>query len=54
MKELKYLGSIIDFSLTSDAGNDVRIKAAASAFGALKNVFTGLFVDLPCTFWLTT
>jgi hypothetical protein len=31
---------------TSDADVDVRIKAATSAFGALKNVLTGLSVDL--------
>ena len=42
----KYLGSIIDSSLTSDADIDVRIKAATSAFGALKNVLTSLSVDL--------
>ena len=45
-KEFKYLGSIIDSSLTSDADVDMRIKAASSAFGALKNVLTGLSVDL--------
>jgi hypothetical protein len=45
-KEFKYLGSIIDSSLTSDADVDMRIKAATSAFGALKNVLTSLCVDL--------
>ncbi len=45
-KEFKYLGSIIDSSLTSDADVDMRIKAATSAFGALKNVLTSLSVDL--------
>ena len=35
-KEFKYLGSIIDSSLTSYADVDMRIKAATSAFGALK------------------
>ena len=45
-KEFKYLGSIIDSSLTSDAGVDMRINAATSAFGALKNVLTSLSVDL--------
>ena len=35
-KEFKYLGSIIDSSLTSDADVDMRIKAATSAFGALQ------------------
>ena len=45
-KEFKYFGSIIDSLFTSDADVDVRIKAAASAFGALKNVLTSLSVDL--------
>ena len=36
-KEFKYLGSIIDSSLTSDADVNMRIKSATSAFGALKN-----------------
>jgi hypothetical protein len=35
-KEFKYLGSIIDSSLFSDSDVDMRIKAATSAFGALK------------------
>jgi hypothetical protein len=46
-KEFKYLGSIIDSSLTSDADVDMRIKAATSAFCALNNVLTSLSVDLP-------
>ncbi len=41
-KALTYLGSIIDSSLTSDADVYRRIKAATSAFGALKNVLTSL------------
>jgi hypothetical protein len=45
-KEFKYLGSTIDSSLTSDADVDMQIKASTSAFGALKNVFTSLSVDL--------
>ena len=45
-KEFKYLGSIIDSSLTSDADVNIRIKAATAAFGALKNVLTSLSVDL--------
>ena len=45
-KEFKYLVSIIDSSLTSDADVDMRVKAATSAFGALKNVLTSLSVDL--------
>ncbi len=45
-KEFKYLGSIIDSSFISDADVDMRIKAATSAFGALKNVLSSLSVDL--------
>jgi hypothetical protein len=45
-EEFKYLGSIIDSSLTSDADFNMRIKSATSAFGALKNVLTSLSVDL--------
>ena len=45
-KEFKYLGSIVDSSLTSDADVDMRIKAATSAFGAHKNVLTSLSVYL--------
>ncbi len=45
-KEFKYLGSIIYSSLTSDADVNMRIKAATSAFGALKIVLTSLSVDL--------
>ncbi len=45
-KEFKYLGSTSDSSLTSDADVDMRIKAATSAFAALKNVITSLSVDL--------
>ena len=44
-KEFKYLGSIIGSSLTSDADVDMIIKAATSAFGALKKVLTGLTVN---------
>ena len=43
---MKYLGSVIDSYLTSDADVDMRIKAATSAFGALKIVLTCLSVDL--------
>ncbi len=46
MGEFKYLGSIIDSSLTSDADVDTRIKAAISAFSALKNILTSLCIDL--------
>ncbi len=45
-KEFKYLGSILDSSLTSNADVDKRIKTATSAFGALKNVLINLSVDL--------
>ena len=36
--EFKYLGSIVHFSLTSDADVNKRIQAAAAAFGALRGV----------------
>jgi hypothetical protein len=42
----KYLGSIIESSVTSDAYVDMQIEAATSAFGALKNVLNSLSVDL--------
>ncbi len=45
-KEFKNLGSIIDSSLTSDADVNMRIKSTTSAFSALKNVLTGLSIDL--------
>jgi hypothetical protein len=35
----KYLGSIIHYSLTSDADVCKRIKPATAAFGALKHLF---------------
>ena len=38
-KEFKYLGSIVHYSLSSEADVDKRIKSATAAFGALKNVF---------------
>ena len=44
-QEFKYLGSIIDSSLTSDADINNRIKAATAAFGALKNVLCSLSVE---------
>jgi hypothetical protein len=37
----KYLGSIIHYSLTSDAGICKRIKFATAAFGAWKTLFGG-------------
>jgi hypothetical protein len=36
--ELKYLGSIVHHSLTSDADVDKHIRSASAAFGALKNI----------------
>jgi hypothetical protein len=41
-KEFKYLGTIVDSSLTSDADVDTRIKAATSAFGALSSLASPL------------
>ncbi len=45
-KEFKYLGSIIDSSLTSDADVDKRIKLATSEYCALGNVLTFFSIDL--------
>ncbi len=45
-KEFKYLGSIVHYSLSSEADVDKRIKSATAAFGALKNVFTNRHLDL--------
>jgi len=39
-EKFKYLGSILYYSLTSDADVDKRIALATAAFGALKNIFT--------------
>ena len=38
-ESFKYLGSIIHYSITSDADVHKRIKSATAAFGALKNLF---------------
>ena len=38
-ESFKYLGSIIHYSLTSDADVHKRVKSATAAFGALKNLF---------------
>jgi hypothetical protein len=38
-ESFKYLGSVIHYSLTSDADICKRIKSATAAFGALKNLF---------------
>ncbi len=45
-KKIKYLGSIIDSSLTWDADVEKRIKTAISTFCALGLFFTSLSVDL--------
>ena len=45
-KEFKYLGSIVHYSLSSEADVDKRIKSATAAFGALKNVLTNKRLDL--------
>ena len=37
-EKFKYLGSILHYSLTSDADVDKRIASATAAFGALKNI----------------
>ena len=44
-KEFKYLGSIVHYSLSSEADVDKRIKSA-TAFGALKRLFTNGHLDL--------
>jgi hypothetical protein len=38
-ESIKYFGSIIHITLTSDADIYKRIKSATAAFGALKNLF---------------
>ncbi len=46
-QELKYLGSIIHSSLTSEADVDRRIKSAlTAAFEALKSIFTNRNIDI--------
>jgi len=56
------LGSIKNYSLTSDAGVDKRITSAAAAFGTLKNIFASIFRRilrvtytrlLPCVLYFT-
>ena len=42
----KYLGSVIDHSLTSDLDVDKRIKSATAAFGALRDILTSRRTDL--------
>jgi len=38
-EKFKYLGSILHYSLTSDADVDKRIASTTAAFGAVKNIF---------------
>ncbi len=45
-QELRYLGSIVHCSLSSEADVDRRIQSATAAFGALGNVFTNRQLDL--------
>ena len=43
-EKFKYLGSMLHYSLTSDADVDKRITSATAAFGALKkNLLTSIF-----------
>ena len=45
-KEFKYLGSVVHYSLSSEADADKRRKSATAAFGALKRVFSNRHLDL--------
>jgi len=44
-EKFKYLGSILHYSLTSDADVDKRIASATAAFGALKNIFNSKYLS---------
>ena len=44
-EKFKYLGSILYYSLTSDADVDKRIASATAAFGALKNIFNSKYLS---------
>jgi len=44
-EKIKYLGSILRYSLTSDADVDKRIASETVAFGALKNIFTDKYLS---------
>jgi len=44
-EKFKYLGSILHYSLTSDADVDHRIASATAAFGALKNIFNSKYLS---------
>ena len=43
-EKFKYLGSILHYSLTSDADVDKRVASATAAFGALKNIFNSKYL----------
>jgi hypothetical protein len=44
-EKFKYLGSMLHYSLTSDADVDKRITSATAAFGALKNIFADKYLS---------
>jgi hypothetical protein len=44
-EKFKYLGSMLHYSLTSDADVDKRITSATAAFGALKNIFVDKYLS---------
>jgi len=44
-EKFKYLGSILHYSLTSDADADKRMASAAAAFGALKNSLNSKYLS---------
>ena len=44
-EKLKYLGSMLHYSLTSEADVDKRITSATAAFGALKNIFADKYLS---------
>jgi len=44
-ENLKYLGSILQYSLTSDADVDKRIASATAAFSAMKNIFIDKYLS---------
>ena len=44
-EKFKYVGSILHYSLTSDADVDKRIASATAAFGALKNIFNPKYLS---------
>jgi hypothetical protein len=44
-EKFKYLGSMLHYSLTSDADFDKRITSATAAFGALKSIFADTYLS---------